>query len=102
MPIEAMSNFDFAQFVIDLQKIHDQQIVRSFNNLFSQPFLQIGYVVLRLVGFGVVNVVGFNPTKTQVGDITIKITHNGCVYRVRVWVKAHDGASGWCTSAKLQ
>jgi len=59
-------------------------------------------MVLRLVGFGVVTVVGFNPTKTQVGDIAIKITHNGCVFRVKVSVKAHDGTSGWCTSAKLQ
>ncbi len=45
--------------------------------------------------------VGFNLAKAQVGDIAIKITHNGCVFRVRVWVKAHDGTSSWCTSAKL-
>jgi hypothetical protein len=37
--------------------------------------------------------VGFNPTKAQVRDIVIKITHNGCVSRVKVWVKAHDGTS---------
>jgi hypothetical protein len=36
-------------------------------------------MVLRLVGFGVVTMVGFNPAKAQVGDIAIKITHNGCV-----------------------
>jgi hypothetical protein len=58
-------------------------------------------MVLRLVGFGVVNVVGFNPTKAQVGDIVIKITYNGCVSKVRVWVKSHDGVSGWYTSAEL-
>jgi len=37
--------------------------------------------------------VGFNPTKAHVGDIAIKITYNGCVFRLRMWVKAHDGAS---------
>jgi hypothetical protein len=55
-----------------------------------------------LVGFGVVTVVGFNPAEAQVGDIAIKITHNGCMSRVRMWVKSQDGASGWYTSAKLQ
>ncbi len=55
-----MSSFDLDQFFIDLQAIHDYQIVRSFNNLSNQPFPQVGSMVLRLVGFGVVIVVGFN------------------------------------------
>jgi hypothetical protein len=63
MPREAMSNFDFDQFVIDHQAIHDQKITRSFNNPSIQPFPQVGSVVLRLVGFGVVIVVGFNLQK---------------------------------------
>jgi hypothetical protein len=50
-------------------------------------------VVLKVVGFGVVIVVGFNLAKAQVKDIAIKITHNGCVYKVRVWVKSQDGAN---------
>jgi hypothetical protein len=58
-------------------------------------------VVLRLVGFGVVIVVGFNPIEAHVGDIAIKIAHNGFVSRVRMWVKAHDGSNGRCTCAKL-
>jgi hypothetical protein len=45
--------------------------------------------------------VGFNLAKAQVGDIAIKITHNGCVSRVRVWVKSHDGISDWYTSVEL-
>jgi hypothetical protein len=89
-----MSSLDSNQFVIDLQKIHDQQIAKSFNNLSSQPFPQVGSVVLRLVGFGVVTMVGFNPAEAQAGDIAIKITNNKCVSRVKMWVKAHDGASG--------
>ncbi len=46
-------------------------------------------------------VVGFNLAEAQVGDIVIKVTHNGCVSRVRVWVKLQDGASGWYKSVKL-
>jgi len=63
------------------------------NNPSNQPFSQVGSMVLRLVGFGVVTMVGFNPAEAQVGDIAIKITHNGCVSRVKVWVKSQDGAS---------
>jgi hypothetical protein len=88
-----MSSSDSDQFVVDFQAIHDQQIIKSFNNLSNQPFPQIALVVLRLVGFVVVTVVGFNLGKAQAGDIAIKITHNGCVFRVKMWVKAHDGAS---------
>jgi hypothetical protein len=93
-----MYDSDSDQLVIDLHAIHDQQVVRSFNNPSSQPFPQVGFVVLRLVGFGV----GFNPVEAQVGDFAIKITHNGCVFGVNVWVKSQDGMSGWYTSAKLQ
>jgi hypothetical protein len=101
MPWEAMSSSDFDQFVIDLQAIHDQQIVKSFNNSSNQPFPQVGSMVLRLVGFGVVTMVGFNPVEAQIGDVAIKFTHNGCVPRVRVWVKSHDGISDCYTSAGL-
>jgi hypothetical protein len=55
--------------------------------------LKVGFTVLRLVGFGVLHVVGFDPAKAQVGDIVVKITHNGCVSRVKMWVKLEDGAS---------
>jgi hypothetical protein len=75
------------------------QIVRSFNNSPNEPFRQVGYVVLRLVGFGVLTVVGFNLAEAQVGDIIVKITHNGCVSKVKVWVKSQDGTSDWYKSA---
>ncbi len=65
---------DSEQFVTDLQVIHDQQTVRSFNNSPSESFLQVGFVVLRLVGFGVFTMVGFDPAKAQVGIIAIKVT----------------------------
>jgi hypothetical protein len=81
MSREAMSNSNSDQFVTNLQAIHDQQIIKSFNNPSNQPFPQVGSVVLRSIGFGVVTMVGFNLPKTQVGDIAIKITHNGCVSR---------------------
>ncbi len=61
---EAMFSSNFDQIVIDLHAIHDQQIAKNFNNPSDQPFPQIGSVVLRLVGFAVVIVAGFNPAET--------------------------------------
>jgi hypothetical protein len=55
-----------------------------------------------LVGFGVLIMVGFNHAKAQVGDIAVKVTHNGCVSRVIMWVKVQDGASSWYKSVELQ
>ncbi len=37
--------------------------------------------------------VGFDLVEAQVGDIAVKVTHNGCVSKVKVWVKLEDGAS---------
>jgi len=49
----------------------------------------------------VLTMVGFNPTEAQVGNIAIKVTHNGCVSRVKVWVKLQDGTSGLYKSVEL-
>jgi hypothetical protein len=34
-------------------------------------------MILHLLGFGVVTFVGIDFDEAQVGDVTIKITHNG-------------------------
>jgi hypothetical protein len=49
--------------------------------------LQIGSVILRAVRFGVMLVIGFNPVDVQIGNIVIKIMHNGLTSRVQVWVR---------------
>jgi hypothetical protein len=74
-----MFDSDSDQFVTNLQVIHGQQTIRSFNNSFSKPLPQVGSIVLRLVEFGVLTVVGFNPAKAQVGDIAVKVTQWMCV-----------------------
>jgi hypothetical protein len=58
--------------------------------------------MLRSVGFGNVIVVGFDPTKAKIGDITKKISHNSFISRIKVWLKITNGPNGWHALAQLQ
>jgi hypothetical protein len=51
------------QFVTDLQSIHDQQLVKGFNNPSRVEEPKIGSVIFKVVGFGVVTMISFNSTK---------------------------------------
>jgi hypothetical protein len=52
-------------------------------------------VILRFLGFGVVKLVRIDPDEARVGDIVIKIAHNGFYTRAQVWLKVVNGARGW-------
>jgi hypothetical protein len=42
---------------------------------------------MRAIRFGVMPVIGFNLVDVQIGDIVIKIMHNGLTSGVQVWVR---------------
>jgi len=84
------------------QEIHEQQIVNRFDYLTTQGVPQRGSVVMRLLGFGVVTLVGIDPDTAQVGDIAIEVAHSGFYTRAKVWLKVSDGARGWVLISKLQ
>jgi hypothetical protein len=69
-----MSSSSEVQLVIDLQSIHDQQLIKSFNNPFRVEEPRVTWVILWSVG--VVIVIGFYLANAQIEDIVIKITHN--------------------------
>jgi hypothetical protein len=52
-------------------------LVVRFDYLRRHNGPQIGALILRLLGFGVVILVGINPDEAQVGDVQVEITHNG-------------------------
>jgi hypothetical protein len=81
MSREAMFDSNSDQLVIDLQVIHDQQTIKSFNNSFNKPFPQVGSVVLRLVGFGVLmwwdstlqkHMLETLPSKSHIMDVCLR------------------------------
>ncbi len=38
---------------------------------------QVGALILRILGFGIVVIMGVNPNEAQVGDVVMEIAHNG-------------------------
>jgi hypothetical protein len=59
------------------QEIHEQQLVVRFDYLRRQDEPQVGALILRILGFGIVVIVGANPDEAQVGDVAVEIAHNG-------------------------
>jgi len=55
-----------------------------------------------MFGFGVLHIIDIDPREIQVGDLAIKINHNGFGTHAQIWVKIHDGARGWSNNAQFQ
>jgi hypothetical protein len=83
------------------QEIHEQQLVNRFDYLTIQCGPQKGSVVLRLLGFGVVTLIGIDPEEARVGDIAVEVAHSGFYTRAKVWLKVRDGARGWVSISEL-
>ncbi len=63
---------------------------------------QIGALILRMLGFGIMIIVGVNPDEARIGDVAVEITHNGFCTCAHVWMRIRDGARGWESTSKLQ
>jgi hypothetical protein len=57
---------------------------------------------MHLLGFGIVILMGINSDEAQIGDIVVKIAHNGFYTHAQVWVKIRTGARGWESTSELQ
>jgi hypothetical protein len=57
------------------REIHEQQLVVRFDYpRRHEP--QVGALILRMLGFGIVVIVGINPNEAQIGDVAVEIAHN--------------------------
>jgi hypothetical protein len=74
-----MSSFSTDEVAEDevTQEIWEQQIVIRFDYPRRQDGPQIGAVLLRSLGFGIVTFVGIDLDEAQVGDVAIELTHKG-------------------------
>ncbi len=55
---------------------------------------------MRLQRFGVVNIIGFNPNLTRVGDLALLVIHIGKYTKVQIWLKTKHGTRSWTTIDK--
>jgi hypothetical protein len=99
-----MSSSSAEEVVVEevTQEIHEQQLVNKFDFFTSQNGPQRGAIILRLLGFGVVRLVGIDPNEARVGDIAVEVAHSGFYTRAQIWLKVIDGARGWASTSELQ
>jgi hypothetical protein len=80
----------------------EQRIILSFDFHTNQGGPSRGAIVLRVLGFGVITIVGIDPEEARIGDIVIEITYSGFHTRAEVWVKVSNGSRGWVSTLQLQ
>jgi hypothetical protein len=85
------------------QDMREQRIIGNFDYYTTQGVVPPrGAVVLRVLGFGVITIVGIDPEQARVGDIAVEIAHSGFHTRAEVWVKVSNGSRGWVSTSQLQ
>jgi hypothetical protein len=84
------------------QENRELNLVGRFDFFTIQNGPQRGAAILRVLGFGVVRLVGIDPDEARVGDITVEISHSGFYTRARVWLKVTDGTRAWACTSELQ
>jgi hypothetical protein len=55
---------------------------------------KVGVVILHLQGFKVVNIVGVDPERAQIGNLDVHVSHTSLYTRIHVWLKSGDGIGG--------
>jgi hypothetical protein len=56
---------------------------------------QAGSVILKNLRFAYLKIIGFEPSKVEVGDIAITIIHVRFFSKVAIWLKTRVGSNGW-------
>jgi hypothetical protein len=85
------------------QDTHELGIIARFDFLTTRGVVPPrGAVVLRLLGFGVISIVGIDPGEARIGDVAIEIAHSGFHTRAEVWVKLSNGDRGWASVSSFQ
>ncbi len=82
--------------------MHEQRIITNFDYSTTQSEPPIGSAILRVVGFGVITIVGIDPEHARIRDIAVEIAHSGFHTCAEVWVKVSNGPRGWVSTSHFQ
>jgi len=64
-------------FIIEVPHVlHEQQLMQLFDMDVGVATLEPKSVILCIMSFGVINILGLDPSKAKMGDITIKASRN--------------------------
>jgi len=79
-------------FIIEVPHVlHKQQLMQLFDMDVGVVTLEPRSIILRIMSFGVINILGLDPSKAKMGDIAIKASHNGFETWAQVWMKIRNG-----------
>lgn len=54
----------------------------------------VGFVIVKIIGFTSLIIIGFDPHVAKVGDLGIGIMHFGFFMKVAIWIKTRVGSNG--------
>ncbi|CAK9253764.1 unnamed protein product [Sphagnum jensenii] len=74
------------------QESYELNLAHRFDVNTIQDEPRRGSVILHFVGFGVVRIVGINPSEARIGDVAVEVAHSGFYTRAQVWLKVTDGS----------
>ncbi len=94
---------DDVEMLEPTQDTRERGIIIRFDFLTTRSVVPPrGAIVLRLLGFGVISIIGVDPGEARIGDVAIEIAHSGFYTRAEVWVKLSNGDRGWASISNFQ
>jgi hypothetical protein len=68
--------------------------VLSLNDVTLSLEPNVGYVIVRIIGFASVMIIGFDFHAIEVGDLAISVIHSGFFMKIAIWIKIREGTNG--------
>ncbi|CAK9856560.1 unnamed protein product [Sphagnum jensenii] len=91
------------------QESYELNLAHRFDVNTIQDEPRRGSVILHFVGFGVVRIVGINPSEARIGDVAVEVAHSGFYTRAQnfwkmtspqglddlFWGRDHEDITDW-------
>lgn len=56
--------------------------------------LDVGFVIIKIIGFAFVIIIGFDPRVVEVGDFAIGVMYYGFFMKATIWIKTKEKVDG--------
>ncbi len=72
----------------------NQMGIQSFDEILFSKEPNVGFVIIKIIGFASTIIVGFDPHIDEVGDLAIKMMHFRFFMKVIIWIKTRERVDG--------